>query len=86
MHLCWWSQKKNAPETGTRILQTGHSKPFAVGEDTQNICQYFGWLRKRFLKCWVHKNWELNVLLSQYKQLKLVWERTILIISIAKYP
>lgn len=34
MHLFWWSQKKNAPESGTRIL---HSKPFAVGEDTENI-------------------------------------------------
>lgn len=83
MHLYGWSQKKNVPEIGARILQVGHSKPLAVGEDIQNICPCFGWLRKRFLKCWVHKNWELNVLLSQYEQLKQVWERTI--ISITKY-
>ena len=84
LHLYWWSQRKNAPETEPRILQTGQSKPFAVGERFENICPCFGWLKgKGFLKCWVLKNWELNVLLPQYRQLKEVWGRTI--ISVAKY-
>lgn len=83
-HLYWWSQRKNAYETEPRILQTGHSKPFGVGEHFQNIHPCFGWLkRKGFLKCSVLKNWELNVLLPQFRQLKEVWGRTI--VSIAKY-
>lgn len=49
--LYWWSQRKNAPETEPRILQTGHSNPFAVGEHFQNIRPCFGWLKgKAFLK------------------------------------
>lgn len=56
MRLYWWSQRKNAPETEPRVLQTVHSKPFAVGEHFQNICLSFGWLKgKGFLKCWVLK-------------------------------
>lgn len=62
--LHWWSQRKNASETQPKILQTGYSNPFAIGEHFQNICPCFGWLkRKAFLKYWVLKNWELNVLL-----------------------
>lgn len=83
-HLYWWSQRKNASETEPRILQTGHSKPFAVGEHFQNICPCFDWLKGQgFLKCSVLKTWELNILLPRYRQLKEMWGSTI--ISIAKY-
>lgn len=83
-HLYWWSRRKKAPETEPVILQTGHSKLFAVGEHFQNICLCFGWLKgKRFQKCWVLGNWELYVFLPQSRRLKELWGRTI--VSIAKY-